>query len=351
MPPLINPDPTSSARATDAVHELYLNIHGFAVRISAQAPTVRDGLRRDFAYFSGAGRPPEYALHLRLFSLPPKRRKSWPGLPALTTRDYVAFDQDGIRRVRYWDSAEAEFHPRLRELHITCADLPRLHELAYLALLSKAGEALDCRGLHRIHALGFEWKGAGALLLLPSGGGKSVLALELARATEAGIFSDDTPLLTQDGRVLAFPLRWGFQHSYPLEGIPGGFVRPFLRRRHGPKHLVDIDYFRGSIRAEAPVKWLFLGRRGTQPGIEPIGRPAALWPLAVNLVAGHGVAQMAEYMIGWSAGDLARLASIACSRLALAATLLRQAGLCRFTLGPRADKNARALTGFLRDRQ
>ena len=351
MPPLKSPNPTLSTCATDAVPEFYLDIHGFVVRVSAQEPAVRDGLRRDFAYFVSAGRTQEHALHLRLFSRPPERGKRWPGLPALTTRDYAAFDQDGIRRVRYWDSAEAEFHPRLGELRISCADLPRLHELAYLALLSKAGEALDRRGLHRIHALGLEWKGAGALLLLPSGGGKSVLALELARATEAGIFSDDTPLLTQDGRMLAFPLRWGFQHSYPLEGIPGGFVRPLLRRRHGPKHLVDIDYFRGSLRAEAPVKWLFLGRRGARPGIEPISRPAALWPLALNLVVGHGVAQMAEYMIGWSADDLARLASIARSRLALAATLLRHAGLCRFTLGPRADENARALTGFLRDRQ
>ena len=351
MPPLINPDTTPSSHATDAGHELYLDIHGFAVRISAQAPTVRDALRRDFSYFAGAGRPQENALHLRLLSRHPERLRGWPGLPALTTREYAAFDWNGIRRVRYWDSAEAEFHPQLRELRITCADPQRLHELAYLALLSKAGEDLDRRGLHRIHALGLEWRGAGALLLLPSGGGKSVLALELARSTEAGIFSDDTPLLTQDSRMLAFPLRWGFQHSYPLRDIPTDFIRPFMRRKHGPKQLVDVDYFRGSIRPEAPVKWLFIGRRGARPRIEPISRLQALCPLALNLVAGYGVAQMAEYMVGWNSDDIARLAAIARSRLALAATLLRTAGLRRLTLGPRVDENARVLTDFLRDQQ
>ncbi|MFA6003946.1 MAG: hypothetical protein WC881_07750 [Elusimicrobiota bacterium] len=329
--------------------ELNLRIHGAAVRIRAEAPEVLAQLARDFEYFLAAEAAGD-GFRLRLSSRAPRRSRAGWTMPVLVTRDYTVFESQEARTVRYRDGAEAVFAPGRNELSIYCALPGRLHELAYLGILSKVGEAMDLRGLHRIHALGFEWAGQGGLVLLPSGGGKSTLALELLRATSAGILSDDTPVLTQDGRMLAFPLRWGFRLGQDLGEVPARHIRPFLRRRHGAKQLVDVGFFRERIRSEVPVRWIFVGRKGASPRVSPRGQASAWWPLAWNLVLGYGIAQMAEYMFGWGWQDASRLARIARSRWRAADRVRSAASVHSFTLGPDAGASAAALAAYLKER-
>jgi hypothetical protein len=48
----------------------------------------------------------------------------------------------------------------------------RVHEVAYLLLLSRIGRHLDSVGLMRIHALGLSGRQGAVLVLLPSGGAR-----------------------------------------------------------------------------------------------------------------------------------------------------------------------------------
>ena len=115
-------------------------------------------------------------------------------------------------------------------------------EIGYLYLQSEIGRFLDAQGLHRVHALGLAFpNGKTALVLLPSGGGKSTLAVEALQSGKARLLSDDSPLVDRFGNVHPYPLRLAFK---PDARIPEAWKEKalvFPRRRHGEKLLVPTD--------------------------------------------------------------------------------------------------------------
>lgn len=351
------------------MRELCLNFYGVPISAVSDNKNILESLRRDFEYFvvrDHHGKPP--VVRLFLHAGPPPHERNPSPIATFRTSEFAVYDRRKTRFVRYHDGALAiyDFACEAGEKgRIFCPDPERLHELAYLAILSRAGEHLDCRGLHRIHALGFEFAGKGGLLLLPSGGGKSLMALEMARSRRMGIVSDDTPLISaqrssqsgavagpdkaEQARLLTFPLRWSFQPSVDLSGVPDCLIRPFRRRRYGPKRLVDMDFFKGSIRTDLPICWLFVGKNAHHKSkIEPIPRPAAVGALATHLVIGCGIAQMAEYILRPAPADIWKLMRIAASRAQTARRMLKGvAGAYRFVMSTDIKDNLRTLSAFL----
>ncbi|MBI5630187.1 MAG: hypothetical protein HY921_04810 [Elusimicrobia bacterium] len=332
---------------------LALDFYGISLSVEADSSEILEPLRRDFEYFSAPGptsdgREPA-AIGIRLWlKAPPAHRLSDAGVPIFKTKEFLVKQRTSQRLISYCDQAWAFYDYRSRRGEIFCVRPERLHELAYLAALSRVGEELDRRGLHRIHALGFEHRGLGGLLLLPSGGGKSTMALEMLEREGFGILSDDTPLVDCAGRLRAFPLRLGFQPSADLSGLPARHVRQLTRRRYGVKKLVDLTYFRDKVRSDLPLSWLLIGRRGAAaPLLRPASWPMAIRALAVHLVLGHGVAQMAEYMLRPSPYGLSNLTGIALSRLKTARRILGQVRSYEFQLGNNPRRNLEALGEFL----
>lgn len=327
---------------------LTLDFYGARVRLDSSDEDTLADLRRDFEWFEGAGGG-DAGIAWRLERRAARPEELPEGVPGLATTGYLALDAPGRRTVRYFDGAAAVYDYETRRGALYCADGDRLRELAYLAVLSRAGEALDERGLHRVHALGFSRGGAAGLVLMPSGGGKSVLGLALLRATGMTLASDDAPLVCRRClRLHAFPLRLGFREDADLSAVPSPLVRPFVRRRFSPKRLVDLAFFKDRVCADAaPVRRLFIGRRGTAPSARPASRAAALAALAENMVVGRGLAQMAEYMARPTPATAARLARIAASRWSTALALSKAASAYTLTLGPDSDENARFLDSFL----
>lgn len=312
----------------------------YGVRISLHGtPAVLEPLRRDFEHFL-AGPALLGGMTLSLSAEPPPRGLLPRGMPLWRLRDYSVHASGSARRILYDDGSLAIYDYGRREGRIFSAAPARLHELAYLAVLSRAGEELDRRGLHRAHALGFESRGHGGLILMRSGQGKSTLALELVRRTGMGIVGEETPLLSSDGRLLAFPLRWAFRPEADLGAVGGQYIRPFQRKHYGPKRLVDVAFFRSRIRSNVPLRWLIVGeRRPDGPRFAPISKARAFAALAEGMVLGSGVAQMAEYMLRIDAV----LPRILMKRSRAALSVLGQARLLRFFAGPDAARNAAAL--------
>lgn len=322
---------------------LSLDIHGWRARLQGDAETLEE-LRRDFAAFAvpsfdGTGEE----IELLRVAPPAGFQEGWL---LWSGRGHSVRARGSERRVSYRDGAAASFDFGARRGRVWCAEPARLREVAYLLVLSRSGEALDAKGLHRAHALGFEMRGAAGLVFLPSGGGKSELALALLRETDAGLLSDDTPLVDGTGTARSFPLRMGFLPSADLSEVPEHWVRPFTRRDYAPKRVVDHDFFRARVRDELPVRWLFVGKRGPgEPRFSPAGAASAAAALGAGLVVGAGVAQMAEYRL--RPMDAAGLARDAFSRARTAAALLRVASRWEFALGGDPRRAARALAAFL----
>lgn len=321
-----------------------LSLHGVGVLLEGDAEVLEE-LRRDFAWFEdGCGSPAPLRFTLRRETPPPPLPG---GRAALRARRWSARDAGSLREIRYPEGAVARWDYRARAGSLWCEDPELLRELAYLAVLSRAGEELDRRGLHRVHALGFEKDGAGGLLLLPSGGGKSTLALELLRGTRLNVVAEDTPLLDRRGVLSAFPLRWGFGESADLRGVPETLVRPFRRRTYGLKRVVDVEFFRERVRSGVPLRWLLVGRpHGGALGVEKASRAEAAAALAVSLVVGHGVAQMSEYVLRPSMEAARVLPSSALSRLRAAYAALSCAQPLRFSPGTDPAAAARLLASL-----
>ena len=221
-------------------------------------------------------------------------------------------------------------------------------EVAYLYLQSEIGRFLDAQGLHRVHALGIGLpSGKAALVLLPSGGGKSTLALELLQSEGCVLLSDDSPLVDRFGRVHPYLLRLSFRPDAKLPAAWAESAIPFARRKYGPKTLVSTAAL---PRAALPRPtdsfrpgYLIIGERHgnlAEPRLKPAGKLPGALPLFRDLVVGLGIPQVAELVLANGVRSLPGLAPTGLSRLAAAAAFLARAETLKLDLSRDPKRNA-----------
>ena len=346
---------------------LALDFHGVGVRVTTDAPEIARALGRDFSYFRVArtGARPTPSGGVRAGAGPAHRgvaveihgsltRPPWDDLPAwpsvLVQPGFCAFQRGHIRWVDYQGRALARWDFDSETGGVWSEDPDLLHELLYLLVLSRAGELLDGRGLHRVHALALEVGGRATLCLLPSGGGKTTLGVSALRQPGVRLIGDDMALVDRRGRLLPFPLRLGF--SRPPPGVEPGKLRRMRRREHGDKWLLDLDALGGRLTpAHTHVRphRILVGRRllAGPPHLERAPATAALPHLAREMVVGLGLPQLVEYFLRLEAGDLARKARLAASRVAAAGALTARSEVYRFALSRDREANAGLLVQLL----
>ncbi len=81
-----------------------------------------------------------------------------------------------------------------------------IYEVLYAFILSSIGEALETRGFHRIHGLGFSESQSALVIPLNSGRGKSSMVHWLIDNTKVKFFGDEC-VFTNGNEVFAFPVR------------------------------------------------------------------------------------------------------------------------------------------------
>jgi hypothetical protein len=145
------------------VFEASFDVYGcrFSVR-SSQAEAVEE-IRQDFAFFSAEKH--EKGTSIELFSEEPPR-ECLPATDAVVYTPRNVVYRDGERRyIDYHGRAFGIQEERTGNLKLFSRDPKLLYEATYLYLLSRIGQALDRRGLHRIHALGAVIRGRAVLVL------------------------------------------------------------------------------------------------------------------------------------------------------------------------------------------
>ncbi len=226
-----------------------------------------------------------------------------------------------------------------------------LHELAYLFLQSKIGERLDQIKLFRVHAAAFVTaKNESFLILLPSGGGKSTLAINLLTKHPLSLLSDDTPIINRLGQVLPFPMRMAFTK----DAVIPWSSQKFIRRHHGDKKLVSIRQLppKSIASSEArKVAFIFLGSRKASHHEPSIDSVAPIWGLVAlfkDMVIGIGIPQVAELVLSRSPSGLLKLIPVAFNRFCASIALIRSAKVLRFRLSNDPDKNSDCLMQFIK---
>mgnify|MGYP006988870942 CR=1 FL=1 len=141
-----------------------------------------------------------------------------------------------------------KFDKEKRIADVFSLDEDMLYEISYLLLHSQAGELLDLKGFHRIHCASFSYNDEIYICILPQGGGKSTLLMNLLKSDKIKLLSDDTPIIDRSGNIYPFPIRIGICNDCDINYIPDNFITTFNRRKFGLKKLISFDYF-NSIKA------------------------------------------------------------------------------------------------------
>jgi hypothetical protein len=326
------------------------DIYGLRVEIGGDWPEVIEDVRLDFAWFArpDATGPADVVLRVE------RRAPSFDSFGEITasyiTPRNVVYQRNGRRIVDYFGRAicvvdETGVTVQGEERHL-------VHEAAYLYLLSRVGEHLDLTRRPRLHALGLTSGDGAVAVMLPSGGGKSTLALRALQADGVRILSEDTPLIDRRGRLHPFPLRIGI-NATDADRLPADHVRRIERMEFHPKLVLDLDRFADRIeRNPQPLRHLVVGRRslGTEARLEPLPRRGAAGVLLREAVVGVGVYQGMEFILQRGPRDLMEKAGIVGTRALCCAGGLARAQTWQLTLGRDHERNWAALAPLLNGR-
>lgn len=320
------------------------DFYGVSVRISSEDESALTLLLEDFSYFQKKlSGPANIQIHLN--SKDSLLRKK-PSFPLFQTRMCHVRKVCGGRYFDYGGETRAEmfWRGRTRVFHVSSPIQEELYEVAYVILLSAAGESLDNRGWHRVHALGLAFQNQGVLVVLPQGGGKSALATLLSDRSDIRFFSDEIPLV-KGGKLHPFPLRKALRPEVARAlglSLEGG--RAFRRKVFPEKWL--FPFLDQEVASSLPVHTVLIGSRSSAesaPRICSSSRWRVFWGLFETMVIGRGVPQMAEYMLRFNP----RLIAIFFSRLKEALRISSRARSYTFEVSPDARANAEALLRFL----
>jgi hypothetical protein len=331
--------------ATNPKEPVTFSVYGYTFVLTGNCDFARQGLTEDFGFF--ADKAQTVASQLRPVEVElVEGAPDYDCLPvcdaAVYTPRNVVYRHQGRRIIDFSGRALGIYDAKESRFRIVSEDPHLVYEAAYLFLLSQIGQALDGRGLHRLHALAMSHRGRAILVLLPMGGGKSSLGASLLRQSEMSILSDDSPVIDRAGNALAFPLRLGMLKGHEHE-IPEEHRRFVHRMEFGPKYLVNYSYFADRVVDRAKPGLLLLGRRtlAREGRLDPASYTAAMQDMVPNLIVGLGLFQGLEYLLQRSTREIAGKASLGWSRLRNAHTLVRASATFLFHMGRDPDANAR----------
>jgi hypothetical protein len=327
-----------------------LNVHGLRVGATGDFDEVIEQLRLDFAWFEERDPhgSPDVTLEIQRGA---PDYGAFGAVPAtFVTPRNVVYQVDGRTLVDYRGQALSVLDRASGALTVRGTDADLVHEAAYHYVVSRVGEHLDERALPRLHALGLSGVQGAVAVLLPSGGGKSTLALRALRSGNGvRLLSEDSPLMDRRGRLHPFPLRIGFNATDDVE-LPGAKLRTLERIEFHSKVAMEVESFADRIEAQPQrIAHLVIGRRtlGSEASLDPLPRRAAAATLFREAVVGVGLYQGMEFVLQRGMRDVLTQAGPAWTRASACAALVARARVWRLTLGRDHDRNWRALARLL----
>lgn len=336
---------------TDVGVPTRLEAYGLGITVAGDWPEVVEQVRLDFAWFErpgpGEGSP---EVEITIERRPPDFDALGDSVASFVTPRNVVY-QDGTRTiVDYFGRAVSILDRRTGRLVVQGEDDHLVHEAVYHFLLSRMGEHLEGRGLTRLHALAICGGQGAVAVMLPSGGGKSTLALRALRQDGVRLLSEDSPLIDRQGRAHPFPLRIAVNPT-DAATLPEGSVRRMDRMEFHPKMVLDLEAFSDRVESQPqPLRHLVIGRRslGTHASLEPLPRRSAVTTLVREAIVGVGIYQGMEFVLQQGMRDVAGKLGVAATRAACCSGVLARAKVWQLTVGRDHARNWEALSPLIR---
>ena len=333
---------------TESEKSIILSFYGFGIEVKSSDSQTIDNIQRDFSFFLDPDKTPE--IHFEIFTTLPDYQ-SFPSLrPSGHSPRNFSYRDKNLLLIDYFGKGLLIFDSVKKAYKVFSSDPHLRHEILFLTILSLVGQSFDSKHIHRVHGLGLEINGQGVLILLPQGGGKTTLMLELLKYPNVKLISEDTPLLNSRGEILPFPIRIGIDANAGLTNLPEKYIRLVKRMEFEPKYLLDIEYFKDKI-AKNPCKLKF-----TFEGIRCLGDDARIIPASklqifraffINSVIGLGVYQGIEFILLSSPLEIIKKFALLVSRLKNSGRAALKTKSYNFLTGSDKSKNIETLISFL----
>ena len=243
-------------------HALDLDVYGLRVRIEDPRQAISGLLGLDYAWF--ASPPGDGGADLDVVigdERPDIRRFTGARAISIGPRS-VLYRWNGHLVTDMGGNAIVEYEPLRKRVLVNYRDEQVAHEALFTFLNKRINTHFDKLGLVRLHALALVGQHGGATaLMLPSGGGKTTLALQVLESDGVKLLSDDAPLIDRRGMVYPFPLRMGLTASdAPAEARTR--LRPIELMEARAKLAIEVETFKDRIAAHPePLRHLVIGRR------------------------------------------------------------------------------------------
>lgn len=326
------------------------SFYGLGIEVNCQdEETLRD-IKRDYSFFLND----RVLVHtsFQILNEAPDYTKFSSLKAYLYTSQNICYRDKDLTFVDYFGRGLAVIDQHNNAFKVFCQEPHLRHEIVYLYILALVGKNLGLRNLHRVHGLGLEVNGKAILILLPSGGGKTTLLLELIKNESIKMISEDSPLIDAAGRVLPFPIRIGVLPEEKPKDIPDEYLHLVERMGFRPKYMIDIDALKDKIsKKPLPVQYIFCGVRclSDKTSIKPISRYSAFKQLVENCVFGVGLYEGAEFLIQRGFWGFVKKSPVLFSRLNNSFKAVSQSKTYSFSIGYDRKNNVDTFLNFLRE--
>ncbi|MGA2775641.1 MAG: hypothetical protein ABSE81_06240 [Candidatus Omnitrophota bacterium] len=334
----------------DILYTCKFSFYGFGIEVNCQDRETLQNIQRDYSFFLSdsvaakvffeiSNEAPDYS------QFPPVKAHSY-------TNHNIRYRYKDLTFIDYFSRGLAVIDRRKNIYKVFCPEPHLRHEIVYLYILALVGQNLGLRGLHRVHGLGLEVNNKAILILLPSGGGKTTLLLDLIKNGAVKLVSEDSPLLDATGQMLPFPIRIGVLAEDRPQDIPDEHLHLVERMGFRPKYMIDIDVFKDKI-AQKPlgVQYIFCGVRclGNRSFIKPISKYSAFKQFVENCVFGIGLYEGAEFLIQRGFWGFLKKSPVLFSRLKNTVKAVSQSRTYSFAISYDLKKNAETFLNFCRE--
>ena len=334
---------------------LHLSIYDINVKISSNSEFALENLEKDFMLYLDKKERKHTNKVLKIniykgvipYQMVPSLEASLYSLGSICYRDgdihYVDYSGKGLMVYDFTDEIA----------DIYSEDEKLLYEKARLAVLSRIGELLDSRHVHRIHAVGFAKDTKATICLLPMEGGKTTLALNVLRnSSEIKLLSDDVCFIDFKNCIYPFALRIGTRDEAFIRGIQEKFITKINRSLYGEKFLIDLAYLSDNIAEKSKVRNILIGKRVFQERteIKRLSKIKCLIPFIQSGVFGLGLPQIVELFLRGGFLDTFKKTGIALSRACIFLKLILQTDTYELKMGRDLDISAEVVADFINSR-
>jgi hypothetical protein len=329
----------------------FLKIYGLNINISCESDFASENLKKDFELYLSGNADVCSDIKIGIF----RKKPPYDDIPSGThasiynTRS-ICYKSKTVHYVDYAGKGLMIYDFEKEEADIYSEDEVLLYEKAKLAVLSRSGEFLDKKGMHRVHAMGLAKNNSATICLLPMAAGKTTLVLgALKKDKDIKLVSDDVCVIDAKGHVGSFVLRVG-SRDFPGH-IPEEHITGIDRDFYGRKYLIDMGYFKGRIAEKSQLCNILIGRRVFQDRtqIRKIAKIKCFMPFMQSGVFGLGLPQIMELFLRGDFQDIMKKIKILFSRSALFLAAILRADTYEIEIGRDIEKCSDELVKFINE--